>query len=495
MSTEKEMAKAEEHHEQVGISQELANALREYTPGSPEEKKLVKKIDFFLMPMLWIMYILNYVDRMNIGNARIAGMGDDLKLDDSMYAWVLSIFFFGYLICEVPSNMILSRSRPSIFLPGIMIIWGALCAVMSVSKNYATLLAFRFILGCIESGFFPGVLYLLSSWYTRAELGKRFAIFYAAAVLSGAFGGLLAGGITSGLHDAHGITGWRWLFIVEGVATVGVGIIAIFVLLDYPHNSKRLSEQERQLAQIRIMADGLASSSTVTGRLTHWQAFVAAISDPRTYIFIVLFMLDVGAGTISYFIPTITKTLGYSSVQAQYMTVPIYAVATIVLIFVAWSSDRHIERRWHITSALVLGCVGAVVCAAVQNPIVRYVMICLVASGIWSALPLILSWTSATVSLPPEKRAIVLALVNAFGNFSSVYGSRIWPSGDSPAFHTGFGVTAAFLGAGAILASLVPLLCKVTAHKGTAAERAILAGGENEIEERAPSDKEAAPSK
>ncbi|KAH8175177.1 major facilitator superfamily protein [Sarocladium implicatum] len=489
MDADKDTTKNEEHHEQTGMTHELSEALRNYTPGSPEEKKLVKKIDLFLMPMLWIMYILNYVDRMNIGNARIAGMGDDLKLTDEMYAWVLSIFFFGYLICEVPSNMILSRSKPSIFLPGIMIVWGALCAVMSVSKNYATMLAFRFILGCIESGFFPGVLFLLSSWYTRAELGKRFAIFYAAAVLSGAFGGLLAGGITSGLHDAHGISGWRWLFIVEGVATVGVGIIACFVLLDYPHNSKHLSQKERELAQIRIMADGLASTNGVTGRLTHWQAFVAAIADPRTYIFIVLFMLDVGAGTISYFIPTITKTLGYDSIKAQYMTVPIYAVATVVLIFVAWSSDRHIERRWHITSALVLGCVCSVVCAAVQTPIVRYVMICFIASGIWSALPLILSWTSATITLPPEKRAIVLALVNAFGNFSSVYGSRIWPSHDSPAYHIGFGVTAAFLGCGAILAAILPLLCKITAHKGTAAERAILAG--NETVERVGTDSEA----
>ncbi|WKT43527.1 MFS transporter superfamily [Fusarium oxysporum f. sp. vasinfectum] len=436
MSVEKEMTKAGEHHEQVGVSQELSDALSNYTPGSPEEKKLVKE-DRPLPDAHFMDY----------GNAKIAGMGDDLKLTDEMYAWVLSIFFFGYLICEVPSNMVLTRSRPSIFLPGIMIVWGSLCAVMSVSKNYGTILAFRFILGCIESGFFPGVLYLLSSWYTRAELGKRFAIFYAAAVLSGAFGGLLAGGITSGLHDFHGITGWRWLFIVEGVATVGVGIIACFVLLDYPHNSKRLSPQERQLAQIRIVADGLASTSGLSGRLTHWQAFVAAISDPRTYIFIVLFMLDVGAGTISYFIPTITKTLGYSSVKAQYMTVPIYAVATVVLIFAAWSSDRHIERRWHITSALVLGCVGSVVCATVHNPI---------------------------------KRAIVLALVNAFGNFSSVYGSRIWPTKDSPAYHVGFGVTAAFLGTGAILASVLPLLCKITAHKGTAAERAVLAGAQTE---------------
>ncbi|OLN87319.1 putative transporter C1683.12-like protein 11 [Colletotrichum chlorophyti] len=460
------------------VDAELAEALRNYVPGTTEEKKLVRKIDLFLMPMLWIMYILNYVDRTNIGNAKIAGMQTDLGLTDDGYAWVLSIFFFGYLICEVPSNMILSRSRPSIFLPGIMLVWGALSALMSISKSYGALLAFRFILGCVEAGFFPGVLYLLSCWYTRAELGKRFAIFYTAAVLSGAFGGILAGAITSNLHDAHGIAGWRWLFIVEGVATVGVALIAFFVLLDYPATAKQLTPAQRQLASIRIIADGISSNGQSKHRLSHWQAFIAAVADPRTYAFILLFMLDVGAGTISYFIPTITLTLGYDTVTAQYMTVPIYAVASVCLNVIAWSSDRNGERRWHVAAPLAVGFACSVVCAAVQTPIVRYVMICFVAAGIWSALPLILSWTSGVISLPPEKRAIVLAMVNAFGNFSSVYGSRIWPSKDSPAYHVGFGVTAAFLGAGSIIAVLLPIFVKLVDWKGTKAEKELAAAQE-----------------
>ncbi|KAK2055338.1 major facilitator superfamily transporter [Colletotrichum caudatum] len=441
-----------------GADAELAEALRNYVPGTREERQLVKKIDLFLMPILWIMYILNYVDRTNIGNAKIAGMQKDLGLTDDGYAWVLSIFFFGYLICEVPSNMILSRSRPSVFLPGIMLVWGALSALMSISKTYGALLGFRFVLGCVEAGFFPGVLYLLSCWYTRAELGKRFAIFYTAAVLSGAFGGLLAGAITANLHDAHGIAGWRWLFIVEGVATVGVALVAFF----------------RRLASVRIIADGIASGGQSRKRLSHWNAFVAAVADPRTYAFVLLFMLDVGAGTISYFIPTITLTLGYGTVAAQYMTVPVYAVAAVCLNVVAWSSDRHAERRWHVAAPLALGFACSVVCAAVQAAVVRYVMICFVAAGIWSALPLVLSWASGVVSLPPEKRAIVLAMVNAFGNFSSVYGSRIWPSRDAPAYRVGFGVTAAFLGAGMVIAVLMPAFVRWVDWKGTKAEREVL---------------------
>jgi len=180
-----------------------------------------------------------------------------------------------------------------------------------------------------------------------------------------------------------------------------------------------------------------------------------------------LFTLDVGAGTISYFIPTITKTLGYDSVKAQFMTVPVYVVAAVVLNIVAWSSDHHRERRWHVSCAMALGFTCSVVCALVSHAIIRYVMLCFIAAGIWSALPLIISWTSNTVAMPAEKRAIVIALVNAFGNLSSVYGSRLWPTDDSPQYHIGWGVTAGFLGAGMCLAAFIPVLFRLFPNKTT----------------------------
>jgi MFS family permease len=416
-------------------------------------------------------------------------MAKDLALDDSRYAWALSIFFFGYLIMEVPSNMVLTRCRPRLFLPGIMLVWGILSATMAVCKSYGALLAFRFALGCIEAGFFPGVLFLLSCFYKSEEIGKRIAIFYTAAVLSGAFGGVISGAITSQLHNRHGISGWRWLvcilhpqalllglltlqlqFIIEGCCTICVSIIAFFVLLDFPATATGLSLRERQLATIRLTNDSGKAVDKGNG-LTHWQAFRAAISDPRTYAFMLLYMMDVGAGTIAYFIPQITKSLGYTSTKAQYMTCPIYLVAAVVLVTVAWSSDRNQERRWHVTSSLALGLVAAVIGAAVSNAVVQYVMLCFVAAGIWSALPLILSWTSNTVTLPVEKRAIVLALVNAFGNLSSVWGSRIWPSTDGPLFHIGWGVTAGFLGSGMILAAFIPVLFNRLPERGTKSER------------------------
>jgi MFS family permease len=224
---------------------------------------------------------------------------------------------------------------------------------------------------------------------------------------------------------------------------------------------------------VRILVDNKASGHGTASQksLSHWEAFKAAACDPRTYAFMLLFVLDVGAGTISYFIPTITKSLGYSTTVAQYMTVPVYAVATVCLNICAYSADRNGERRFHIAAALSVGFVSALVCAIVQTPMVRYVMLCFVAAGIWSALPLILAWASKTFDFPAEKRAICIAMINAVGNLSSVYGSRIWPSSSAPRYTLGWGITAGFLGAGTLVAILIPVFSKYVPANGTRAER------------------------
>jgi MFS family permease len=159
-----------------------------------EEKKLVRKIDLFLMPTIWLMYLMSYMDRTNIGNAKIAGMNEDLHLSSTQYSMALVIF---------------AKTRPSVFLPTIMGPWGIVTCCMAVIKDYNHLLALRFVVGVLESGFAPGILLIISSWYKREEQSKRFAVYISAAVLSGAFGGLLAGSITSHLDGSHGLEGWR----------------------------------------------------------------------------------------------------------------------------------------------------------------------------------------------------------------------------------------------------------------------------------------------
>lgn len=175
------------------------------------EKRLLWKVDLRLIPPLCIMYILNYLDRNNIGNAKVAGMEQDLGLSSSDYSLALSIFFIGYLLLEVPSNMILSRTRPSIYLPSIMLVWGCLSTAYTGVNTKQGLIGLRFCLGLIEAGFFPGVLLFMSNWYKKAELARRFAIFYSASLVSGAVGGLIAGLIVDTMQHRGSLPAWKWL--------------------------------------------------------------------------------------------------------------------------------------------------------------------------------------------------------------------------------------------------------------------------------------------
>ena len=223
-------------------------------------------------------------------------------------------------------SLILSKSRPSLYLPAIMILWGVVTCCMAAIKSYRQLVALRFVVGVLESGFAPGVLLILSSWYKREEQSKRFAVYISAAILSGAFGGLLAGAITKDLEGAHGIRGWRWLFIVEGAASIGWACIARFLLLDFPLTSKYLSEAERRLASERLLvADGSRASDEY--RLGPFQAIKRSLANWRVWLFTAGYMVIVGSSTLSYFYPTLVEGLGYESHMAQYMVRPAWILA------------------------------------------------------------------------------------------------------------------------------------------------------------------------
>lgn len=172
-----------------------------------------------------------------------------------------------------------------------MILWGALTCVMAAVKSFAQLVALRTILGCIEAGFAPGVILLLSSWYKQTEQSKRFGVFISAAVLSGAFGGLIAAGIVDGLEGAHGIRGWRWLFIIEGVITIGFAILSIFILPDFPSTTRRLSDRERQVALTRLASQNVTATTEDTERLSNLRACKVACQDHRTWAFIIGYMV------------------------------------------------------------------------------------------------------------------------------------------------------------------------------------------------------------
>ncbi|KAK9458435.1 major facilitator superfamily domain-containing protein [Dipodascopsis uninucleata] len=449
-------AKADSEHEE-----DLVQAAREYVPNTEEEKKLVRKIDLYLLPTVFFMYLMSYMDRTNVGNAKVAGMANDLNLSSSDYSITLVVFFIGYVVCEVPSNMILARSRPSIFLPIIMTLWGFVTCMMALINDYKHLIALRVIVGVLESGFAPGILLIFSSWYKKNELSKRFGVYISASILSGAFGGLLAGAITSGLEGVHGIAGWKWLFIVEGAGTAGVAIFAAFFLLDFPANEKKFTIRERDLATLRLIHDN-ASSGNDDEHLGHLKALRIAISDWRVILFTMAYMVIVGSATLSYFYPTLVEGLGYSGAMIQYMTVPIYAVAFLCNSITSVVLDKITKYRGLVIAGwLTLATICSIIVCSSYNFTVRYVVLIFMAAGIWTCNAMTLAYASSSFAhMNREVKAISLAFLNAMGNLAQIYGAYLFPSKDSPKYLMGFGVISGMSGVGVIIFLIIYVLLK-----------------------------------
>lgn len=337
--------------------------------------------------------------------------------------------------------MILARAKPSIFLPTIMFLWGCVTVAMGWMPNYKTLVGLRVVIGILEAGFAPGVLLILSSWYKPNEQSKRFGVYISAAILSGAFGGLIAGAIDSNLDGAHGIAGWRWLFIVEGAACAGWSIVSAFLLLDFPANSKRLTPRERELA-IKRLEYASSTQNAVSEKLGHMDAIKLSFANWRMWLFVVGYMAVVGSSTLSYFYPTLVEGLGYTSTAAQYMTIPIYFVAFVCTAISSPLMDKFPEWR-----GFALGCwmslamLCSIIVCAVYNFTARYVLLVVMASGLWVSNALSLTYASASFSMvSPEVKGITLAFVNAMGNLAQIYGSYLFPDDDSPKYLMGFGV-------------------------------------------------------
>ncbi|KAF2812537.1 pantothenate transporter liz1 [Mytilinidion resinicola] len=437
--------------------QDLEDAV--FIEKTDEEKKLVRKIDFFLMPTIWVLYVFSYMVWASVCNAKVAGMNVDIGLSDTQYFLTIVLFQVGYVVAEVPSNMIMSRWRPSLYVPLLMICWGTVAASMSAVETPAQLLGVRFVLGIMEAGFSPAILFIISTWYRRHEQSKRFMIFLSAGILSGAFGGIIAGAITDSLNGKYGIAGWRWLFIVEGVATIGAALIAPFFLLDYPATTKKLTQAQRDLAVARLQADGITSRGETGERseVTHWRAFIHAISNWRLWLLCAGYMTIIGCYSLSYFNPTLVKGLGYTAVKAQYMTVPLYVVAFAIAVPTCIIADRVPSYRPIMAGGvLILGSVFCALSAGIYAYVPLYVFLCFINSAIWTANPLALSYASVSMGpLEPETRAISLAIINGMGNLAQIYGSYLFPGADAPKYLKGFVAYAGllFFGAAVYLAA------------------------------------------
>ncbi|EOD45386.1 putative mfs transporter protein [Neofusicoccum parvum UCRNP2] len=437
-STDEKMAQMEriEHVETtdadlVKPKMELVDEFGAHAKTDPKEIALVKKLDWYMLPILWLMYFMNFLDRNAMINGKLNGLSKDLGLHGTQYNTCVSILFVGYLAGQIPSNMILNRVRPSLFMAGFSMAWSIISLLTYLTHDYKTMLVCRFFLGITEAPFYPGALYMLSMFYTRKEMATRMSIFYTGNMLASAFSGLIAAGIFAGMDGKNGLAGWQWLFIIQGAISIGVSILAFFFLPDSPLKTRWLDPTERQLAHNRIAIDTTDRQESGT---SVWKGLREAATDWRTWVFCLMDNLHLSANGFKNFLPTVVKTLGFDTTITLVLTCPPYIVAGIISIMVSYSSGRFNERTWHTTVSKTVAIAGFAMSVASLNIAVRYVGIMLFVGATYGVNNIILSWTASVLGQTDEKKAVAIAMCNTFGNLASVYTPYLWPDSDAPRF-------------------------------------------------------------
>ncbi|KAL4746551.1 hypothetical protein BDW72DRAFT_207253 [Aspergillus terricola var. indicus] len=447
----------------VGLSPEDAD----FYTNFPEEKRkrVFRKVDIRLVPMLALLYLCAHIDRANIGNAKIEGMVTDLNMSGVQYNTVLSIFFIPYVLLEVPSNVLLKRfKRPSTYLGILVVGWGVVMTCTGLVKNYSSLMAVRVLLGIFEAGFFPGAIYLCSYWYMPKDLALRISYFYCASALSGAFSGLLAAAIAE-MDGVGGYEGWRWIFILEGLATVVLGVACFFFLIDTPALSKGwLEPDEIQYLELSMFIKQ-------GGRVEHesafkWRDLMMVLTNWRVYMQAwFLFAQSALSYGIKFTLPTITESMGFSRTNAQLTSAPPYVAAAISAIIFARLSDHFYWRMPFVVIPMTIIIIAYSIIISLKGELasnkgVAYFSVVLAVVGIYPIQAAAASWNANNIA-PASRRAIGIALMNCVGNVGGILGSFMYLEREKPKYYTGFGISLALGVTGVIMAILLEWSYKI----------------------------------
>ncbi|CAG8771367.1 27046_t:CDS:10, partial [Dentiscutata erythropus] len=393
-----------------------------------DKKKLLRKIDFRLLLILVIMNILACLDRSNIGNARLAGLENNLGLYGNQFQISLAVFYIGYVLFEIPSNMVISKFTPSKWIPALMVIWSAVICCMAAASNFGELIATRFLLGVAESGFTPGAFFLLSMWYKRSQYAIRFSLFYSGSVLSGAFGGLLAYLITKYMNGNGSLEGWRWLFLLEGIATFVFSLASFFILPNFPETATFLTVQERDYWVTSLRKDDYTLNDlrkddyTLNGlqqhKITHYSLYLV-IKDLKIYIEMLIgLFIGTTLNSIALYLPTVIHSMGFDPLESQLLTVPPYFVGWFISLAITLHSDKVEERSFHIVFGGCLAMIGFFGLAMIDSVNLLYASTFFCIAGVSTIAPLSVAWLTSIFSIPHDKRAIAQAMFFATANFS-----------------------------------------------------------------------------
>ncbi|KAH8552660.1 major facilitator superfamily domain-containing protein [Umbelopsis sp. PMI_123] len=425
-------------------SLEQANDIKDgfVEPTKAEMRALIWKLDLRLIPFLGVLYLCSFLDRVNIGNAKLAGLTTSITISNNDYNWALSIFFIGYILFEIPSNLMLKKIGPSKWIPIVMITWGMVMCAMAAVTSSTGLLIVRFFLGVTEAGLFPGTIFYLSLWYTRQEQATRVALFFGCSTIAGAFGGVLAYGIMQmeGLRNLHG---WQWIFILEGLPTLLLAFAAYFVLPDFPENSKFLNERERELVVRRLKQD----AGPATEQHFSWVQFRAAFTDYKVYLHSLVYICgSIPLYSLSLFLPSIISGMGFTNLTAQAMSAPPYAIACFFTILVAIHADKRRDRGWHIFFPVLVGAIGylLLIVLKTKGSAAMYVAACITTTGVFAHIPAMLSWFTNNIG-GHTKRGVATAFIISIGNVGGAIGGQVYRSTDAPFYTTGHAVCLALM--------------------------------------------------
>ncbi|QGU86676.1 MFS transporter [Erwinia sorbitola] len=382
-------------------------------PVSEMEENAWRRTVWRILPLLTICYIFAYLDRINVGIAKLE-MSSDLAFSETVYGLGAGIFFVGFFFFQVPSNIALHRFGARRLLAVLLILWAIIAPLTALVTTPFQFYSVRFLLGLTESGFYPGVILYLSLWFPSYRRGKMFALFAAAVPLSGLLGGPLSGWIMTIFHNAYGFTGWQWLFIIQGTPSLLLGILVLWLLPDRIEHAHWLNTDETELLKNRLLEDAVQTSPsekqvTLSGVLRNGKLWLL------TFIY---FCLIAGFYTVSFWLPTLVRNAGVEDVFTVGLltTIP-YAAAIVTMMVASRSADKHRERRWHLAIIAIISGAGMVISAVFSDSLwVAMFGLTLGAAGGLSTLPLF--WSLPTAFLGGTMAAIGIALINSFGNLA-----------------------------------------------------------------------------
>ncbi|WP_321952326.1 MFS transporter [Paraburkholderia bannensis] len=429
-----------------------ANHLPHAGAGAPLpafEEATYRKVAWRLIPLLMLCYVVAYLDRVNVGFAKLQ-MSTALNLSDAVYGFGAGIFFIGYFLFEVPSNVILHRVGARVWIARIMVTWGLVSIFTMFVTTPTMFYVMRFLLGLCEAGFFPGIILYLTYWYPAHRRGRMTTWFMTAIALSGVIGGPVSGWILKSFDGAHGWAGWQWLFLLEGLPSVLVGVLVFFVLDDRIGKAKWLTPEERALLERNIAAED-ATKEDLPLR--------TVLTSPRVLLMsLTYFSFVMGLYGVSFWLPTIIKATGVKDPLAIGLLSAIpFAAAVVGMVLVARSADRLRERRWHIAIPAAAGALGLVLSVAwAHDTVLAMAALTLATFGILTTLPLF--WSLPTAWLAGTGAAAGIALINSIGNlagFLSPYAVG-WLKQATSANDSGMYLLAACMIVGGLLALCAP---------------------------------------